>query len=65
MAVARSTSKTSLEVALVGSHALAGELVRAQEIELTAIIGFRNMYVREINTKTGISRALILPMTEN
>lgn len=47
------------------SHALAGELVRAQEIEGTAIISFRNMYIREINSKTGISRAIILPMPEN
>ncbi len=47
------------------SHGLAGELVRAQEIEGMAVISFRNMYIRETNTKAGISRPIILPMTEN
>ncbi|MBF8301720.1 MAG: family transposase [Candidatus Dadabacteria bacterium] len=46
------------------SHALYGERVRIQLVDNSVIVSFRHMYIREINTHTGRTTALILPVSE-
>ena len=40
-------------------EALAGELVRLEEIDNKLLISYRHMYVREINIETGRSITLL------
>lgn len=42
-------------------EALAGEQIRIEEIDHHLLIRYRNMYVREINTKTRKTKPLIVP----
>lgn len=42
-------------------EALAGERVRVEEIDQLLLISYRNVYIREIDLKSGKTRPLILP----
>lgn len=45
------------------SLALAGERVAIERLAETMLIKYRHMYVRELETKTGRSRSLVLPVS--
>ncbi len=44
------------------SEALAGQQVRVEQIEKKLIVSYRQMYVREIDIKTGKSASLLNPI---
>lgn len=45
------------------SEALAGREVRIEKIETKLLISYRNMYIREIETKSGRTKSLITPVS--
>jgi len=46
------------------SESLAGEIVGVQEVSEILLVSYRHMHVREINTRTKRTRALLRPMTD-
>ncbi len=44
------------------SESLAGQTVRVEQIANKLIVSYRNMYIREIDTKTGRSTSLLTPI---
>ena len=44
------------------SEALAGQQVRVEQLDNKFVVSYRNMYIREINIKTGKSVSLLIPI---